>query len=80
MCHVFIPDYMMLGNVKPNMNDFENVRHEMTMPKLPKSKRAKLSFHHYCGTTQAGADPRVSCGGGKLLLCTEQFELLKVFR
>ncbi len=40
------------------MPETKNVRHEITMPKLPKAKRARFSFHQVCGT-KVLTDPRV---------------------
>ncbi len=42
------------------MPNNKNVRHVVTMPRLPKTRRAKISFHYLCGTTVVGADSRVS--------------------
>jgi hypothetical protein len=64
-----LPDYVLKGNTKINIPENENVRHEITMPKLPKSKRARLSFHYLCGTTVAGADERVGVHVTLLLKC-----------
>ena len=57
------PDFVWAGNKRPNPihPNNENVRHEIEMPTLPKSRRAVLSFNYVCGTNDTAATSKAHC-------------------
>ena len=61
--YTFSSDFIWAGNKRPNPihPNNENVRHEMEMPTLPKSRRALLSFNYICGTNDTTAASKAYC-------------------
>ena len=49
----------------------ENVRHEIEMPTLPKSRRAALTFDYVCGTNNASAPSKADCKIEILFRCVK---------
>ena len=47
---IYFSDYYVYGISVPYQTQFENSRHELILPRLPKLERSKLTFKHICGS------------------------------